>query len=68
MKLVALNGLLGYGYSQTSLVNAFMDPPDFVGVDGGSSDPGPYYLGSGESFTNRSAVKRDLQLVLPLAM
>ena len=68
MKLVALNGLLGYGYSQTSLVNAFLDPPDFVGVDGGSSDPGPYYLGSGESFTNRSAVKRELQLVLPLAL
>ena len=68
MKLIALNGLLGYGYSQESLINAFIDPPDFVGVDGGSSDPGPYYLGSGESFTNRSAVKRDLQLVLPLAL
>lgn len=68
MKLIALNGLLGYGYSQASLYNAFMDPPDFVGVDGGSSDPGPYYLGSGQSFTNRSAVKRDLQLVLPLAL
>ena len=68
MKLVALNGLLGYGYSALSLQNAFIDPPDFVGVDGGSSDPGPYYLGSGQSFTNRSAVKRDLQLVLPLAL
>ena len=68
MKLVALNGLLGYGYSQLSLENAFLDPPDFVGVDGGSSDPGPYYLGSGHSFTNRSAVKRDLALVLPLAL
>lgn len=68
MKLVALNGLLGYGYSELSLRNAFIDPPDFVGVDGGSSDPGPYYLGSGQSFTNRSAVKRDLKLVLPLAL
>ena len=56
MKLVALNGLLGYGYSELSLRNAFVEPPDFVGVDGGSSDPGPYYLGSGQSFTNRSAV------------
>jgi len=68
MKLVALNGLLGYGYSEESLKNAFIDPPDFVGVDGGSSDPGPYYLGSGHSFTNRAAVKRDLALVLPLAL
>lgn len=68
MKLIALNGLLGYGYSQESLKNAFIEPPDFVGVDGGSSDPGPYYLGSGQSFTNRAAVKRDLALVLPLAL
>lgn len=68
MKLVALNGLLGYGYSEESLHNAFIEPPDFVGVDGGSSDPGPYYLGSGHSFTNRAAVKRDLALVLPLAL
>ena len=68
MKLVALNGLLGYGYSEESLRQAFLQPPDYVGVDAGSSDPGPYYLGSGESFTNRSAVKRDLQLVLPLAL
>lgn len=68
MKLIALNGLLGYGYSREALEHAFLDPPDFIGVDGGSSDPGPYYLGSGESFTNRSAVKRDLQLVLPMAL
>jgi len=44
MKLVALNGLLGYGYSQKSLVNAFIDPPVFVGVVFGFSDPGPYYF------------------------
>lgn len=68
MKLVALNGLLGYGYSAESLELAFVQPPDFVGVDGGSSDPGPFYLGSGQSFTNRSAVKRDLALVLPKAL
>ena len=68
MKLIALNGLLGYGYSEVSLKAAFETKPDYIGVDGGSSDPGPYYLGSGESFTNRAAVKRDLALVLPLAL
>jgi len=68
MKLIALNGLLGYGYSEESLKAAFVQKPDYIGVDGGSSDPGPYYLGSGESFTNRAAVKRDLALVLPLAL
>ena len=39
-----------------------------MGVDAGSTDPGPYYLGSGKSFTDRAAVKRDISLALPLAI
>ncbi len=68
MKIVALNGLLGYGYSEEALNQAFSEHVDYVGVDAGSTDPGPYYLGSGESFTNRDAVKRDLRLALPKAL
>lgn len=68
MKIVALNGLLGYGYSEEALHKAFEIPPDYVGVDAGSTDPGPYYLGAGKSFTDRAAVKRDLELALPLAL
>ncbi len=68
MKIVSLNGLLGYGYERKSLEKAMEMDIDFIGVDGGSTDPGPYYLGSGNSFTNRSAVKRDIELVLPFAL
>ncbi len=68
MKIVALCGLLGYGYSEEALKNAFSEKVDYIGVDAGSTDPGPYYLGSGKSFTDRSAVKRDLSLALPLAL
>lgn len=68
MKIVALCGLLGYGYDEQSLKNAFSEKVDFLGVDAGSTDPGPYYLGSGKSFTDRNAVKRDLALALPLAI
>ena len=68
MKIIALCGLLGYGYSEDALKNAFSEKVDFVGVDAGSTDPGPYYLGSGRSFTDRAAVKRDLSLALPLAL
>lgn len=68
MKIVALNGLLGYGYSEEALEVAFSEKVDYVGVDAGSSDPGPYYLGSGRSFTDRRAVKRDLALALPKAL
>lgn len=68
MKIVALNGLLGYGYSEEALQIAFSEKVDYLGVDAGSTDPGPYYLGSGNSFTDRSAVKRDLSLALPKAL
>jgi len=68
MKIVALNGLLGYGYSEEALQIAFSEKVDYLGVDAGSTDPGPYYLGSGKSFTDRGAVKRDLELALPKAL
>ena len=68
MKIVSLCGLLGYGYSEEALEIAFSEKVDYVGVDAGSTDPGPYYLGSGKSFTDRSAVKRDLSLALPKAL
>ena len=38
--------------------------PQAIAVDAGSTDPGPFYLGSGQSFTNREAVKRDLALII----
>ncbi len=68
MKIVALNGLLGYGYSKEALEIAFSEKVDYVGVDAGSTDPGPHYLGSGKSFTDRGAVKRDLSLAMPKAL
>ncbi len=68
MKIVSLCGLLGYGYSEEALNIAFSEKVDYVGVDAGSTDPGPYYLGSGKSFTDRGAVKRDLALAMPKAL
>ncbi len=69
MRLLALNGLLGYGYDTDSLAAAFARArPDVLGVDAGSTDPGPHYLGSGKSFTDRAAVRRDLEFALPLAL
>ena len=64
LRVVALNGLLGYGYPRASLDRALAMEPDLVGVDGGSTDPGPYYLGSGESFVSEAQVARDLEPAL----
>lgn len=68
MKILALNGILGYGYPKTSLENGLKQNPDVIGVDAGSTDPGPHYLGAGISFTSKSAVKKDLELALPEAL
>ena len=38
-----------------------------IGVDGGSTDPGPYYLGSGKCLNSRISMKRDLRLMLKAA-
>lgn len=68
MKILSLCGLLGYGYDAKSLEIAKQIDFDYIGVDAGSTDPGPCYLGKGTSFTNREAVKRDVELVLPWAL
>lgn len=68
MKIISLSGILGYGYTEEGLKKALKQKIDVIGSDGGSSDPGPYYLGSGKSFTARKAVKRDIELALPEAI
>jgi hypothetical protein len=56
--------MLGYGIVEDSFSRGVAAQPDVIGVDGGSVDAGPYYLGSGESFTSRELVTRDLGLCL----
>ena len=64
LKIYAPLGLLGYGFPEPSLHAAMEWGPDLIAVDAGSTDPGPYYLGAGVSFTSRTMVKRDLGLLL----
>ncbi len=61
-------GMLGYGMREASLTAAVELRPDVFSVDAGSIDPGPYYLGSGTSFTSRPLVKRDLGMLLRASM
>ena len=63
IRILSPTAILGYGFPETSLASGLALNPDVIAVDGGSTDPGPYYLGAGVSFTNRPAVKRDLGLI-----
>ncbi len=66
-KILAPTAILGYGFPEKSFINAMNKKPDLIAVDAGSTDPGPYYLGSGKSFTDKNAVKRDLEYMLKAA-
>jgi hypothetical protein len=68
LRLLAATAILGYGFPEESLRLGMARHPDFLGVDAGSTDPGPHYLGAGKSFTSRLAVRRDLRLMLRAAV
>src|SRR5215213_424655 len=63
-RIYAPQGMLGYGFPEASLEAALAWGPELIAVDAGSTDPGPYYLGAGVSYTSRTMVKRDLGLLL----
>jgi len=66
--VLAPTAILGYGFPLESFKEGMKKNPDVIAVDAGSSDPGPYYLGSGISFTDRNAVKRDLDIMISAAI
>ena len=63
-RVLAPTAILGYGFPVLSLREGMRLSPHVIAVDAGSTDPGPYYLGAGEAFTDRAAVKRDLRLLV----
>lgn len=63
-RVLSTTAILGYGFPVASFEAGMERNPHLIAVDAGSTDPGPYYLGAGVSFTDRDAVKRDLELML----
>ncbi len=68
MRIVSLSGALGYGFSMESFRCALERDIDMIGVDGGSTDPGPHYLGSAKTGFTRESLKRDLEIAIPAAL
>src|SRR3546814_3342724 len=64
IRVLAPTGALGSGFLESSLAAAIDLCPHVIGCDAGTTDGGPYYLGSGETAFPRRAVKRDLRLML----
>ena len=68
LRILSPTAILGYGFPDASFEEGMRRRPDLIAVDAGSTDPGPYYLGAGVSFTDRGAVYRDLDRLLPAAV
>ena len=54
-RILAPTAILGYGFPLSSFEEGMKRKPHLIAVDAGSTDPGPYYLGAGVSFTQRRA-------------
>ena len=52
-------GALGIPYDREALKRGLEHKPDLIAIDGGSTDSGPFYLGTGTSKYSRTATKAD---------
>ncbi len=68
LRILSPTAILGYGFPMESFEEGMKRKPHVIAVDAGSTDPGPYYLGAGKSFTDRNSVKRDLEIMIPAAL
>jgi len=58
-KVLIPSGALGLGFDRAALANGVAAKPDLIAIDGGSTDSGPHYLGTGTSKYARGSVKTE---------
>ena len=64
IKILTPVGMLGYGFPEEDYQRGLEREPDAVILDSGSTDPGPYMLGTGQTMVKPMAYVRDLKLIL----
>src|SRR5688572_11257224 len=64
IRILSPTGVCGSGFVESSFERALAQKPHVIGCDGGSTDPGPAYLGSGRTAFPKEAIRRDLRLML----
>jgi hypothetical protein len=63
-RILSPSSMIGAGFRAESLERAMEWKPDVIACDGGSTDPGPYLLGSGGLYFSRESLRRDLEVML----
>lgn len=64
IKILTPIGMLGYGFPEEDYLRGLAREPDAVILDSGSTDPGPYMLGTGQTLVKPMAYERDLRFIL----
>ena len=66
-RVLVPTGMLGAGFTPESLRRGIEMGADVIAVDGGSTDSGPYYLGTATAKTTERAVSNDLRMMIVAA-
>ena len=57
-------GALGLGFDEAALRRGVGERPDIICIDGGSTDSGPHYLGTGTSKYSRAGTKAEWRILM----
>jgi len=60
-------GTLGYGFGTEALARGMSLGPAVIAVDAGSTDPGPFYLGSNKPLVSDYSIRRELKELIASA-
>ncbi|CAM3353726.1 acyclic terpene utilization AtuA family protein [Kibdelosporangium persicum] len=67
VRILSPSGMLGAGWDHATVERGIALGADVISIDGGSTDSGPYYLGTATPKTTAKAVARDLRSLLTAA-
>ena len=59
VRVLIPSGALGLGYDRAALARGIDQKPDIIAIDGGSTDSGPHYLGTGTSKYSCNSIKAE---------
>jgi hypothetical protein len=68
LRVIVPVGMLGGGFPAETISRGISLGAHAIVVDGGSTDSGPYYLGTATAKTTEAAVRRDLHILLTAAV
>ena len=66
-RVLVPSGVLGLGFDRDALSAGIERSPDLISIDGGSTDSGPHYLGTGTSKYSRASTLAEWRELLEAA-